>query len=90
MLQCLPSSSFTLEHSLCDKTFSLLGEQNATCYLNNAFVKLLKHIGHENDGSIKYKKRAKFPRISGDSKTTSLFAIKVVIKPNYHAFLSFF
>ena len=56
MFQCLPFSSFTLEHPLCDKNFSLMGGQNGVCSLNNAFVKFLKHIGHENDGSIKYKK----------------------------------
>ena len=89
MFQCLPCSSFTFEHPPCDKKFGLVGEQNGTCSLNNAFVKLLKHIGHENDGSIKYKKRGKFTRISGNSNTASLFAIKVAIKPKYHAFLSF-
>ena len=90
MFQCLPCSSFTFEHPLCDKNFSLVAQQNGTCFLNNAFVKLLKHIGHENDGSTKYKKRVKFTRFSGNSNTASPFAIKVIIKPKYHAFLSFF
>ena len=90
MFQCLPSLSFTFEHPLCDKNFSLLGEQNGICSLNKSFVKLLNQIGHENDGSAKYKNIAKFTRISGNSNTASPFSIKVVIKPKYLAFLSFF
>ena len=90
MFQCLPCLSFIFEHPLCDKNFSLLGEQNGICSLNKSFVKLLNHIGHENDGSAKYKNIAKFTRISGNSNTASPFSIKVVIKPKYQAFLSLF
>ena len=35
----------------CD--YVLMDKQNDTCSLNNSFIKLLKHIRHENSGSLK-------------------------------------
>ena len=52
MFEYLLCSSFTFQQPLCDENFRLMGKQNDTCPLNNAFIKLLRCIKHENDGSL--------------------------------------
>ena len=52
MFEYLLFSSFTFQQPLCDENFRLMGQQNDTCPLNNAFIKLLRYIKHENDGSL--------------------------------------
>ena len=45
-------SSFTFQQPLCDENFRLMDKQNNTCSLSNAFIKLLRYIKRENDGSL--------------------------------------
>ena len=52
MFEYLLCSSFTFQQPLCDENFRLMDKKNDTCSLNNAFIKLLRYIKHENDGFL--------------------------------------